>query len=837
MLAILLLLQLATGRVDGTVTTDAGSPIAGAVVTVPALDRSAVTDDNGRFNLSGLPGGAWELSVAAIGFAPAAIRVEVAADRAVRIEIGLSPLAPGGDSPAVEVMALRADDGSPVDLVAVTLGDQTRSSVGGRAVFRGVAPGVYRLRARRIGFEPVDTAVSVAAEGSVIVMRLAPSPVHLPPLEVVAALTTRAATPMSAPGDLSAVLATGLARVGRREIVAIPPAFEPDVLRALQATPGVGAANDINAHPAIRGGAPEHTLFLLDGAPVLGPYHMFGLFGAFNPDAVEEAQILRGSLPARVGGALGSVVSLRSTRSDALRVTGGATVLASRVAASGPFGGAGSWLVAGRRTNLGFGEGGPFGIDMPYRFWDAQATVRVEPGRDQEITITGYGSGDEFVENLFFVGQGSAPLYSAWENRVASATWRLARSDGWGASVGAWRSEYRSTLAVGDTTLRADSAETRGSTRLGGLTVAIGRPLSRGELRMDLGVTVNRAALSGDSLAAGYFDDRVDRTLIEVSASAELEQRIGPATLAPGFRMTRWSAGSRWSFEPRLVARWESESGLRVTASATRTEQALFALRDDRLPLLGVPFWVLPSGAEPRAQATSVELALAGGTDRDWGFEASIFHRRLAGLPRWRPTGARNLESLEFDEGTITGLELSIARLTGRVSGWISYTPAVSVHRDRNGARYRPLWDRLHSIDAVVLTRLGDWGLVSGRFAMATGQPFWIEQGMFAGSEFDPFGGTVRARTDAEFPIWSSTQGRLPVYLRADLTASATRRIRGARVTVFAGATNLTGRRNVAGYRAQPGGFDGTIEYLPRNQLPRVPVLGVDVSFGAERDR
>jgi len=836
MLALLLLLQAATGRIDGTVSTDAGLPIANASIAIPALDRRTVTGPDGRFSLRDVRAGTWEVSVSAAGFETTSLQIEVSADRTVQVDIGLTPLQVGLDRPALEIELRQAEGGDPIDLVSVELAGQVRTSTRGRVVFRDLPPGRHRLRARRLGFVSLDTTVSVGSAPGRIVLRLATQAHRLPELEVVGN-RTRSGAPIPQPGDLAGALVTGLTRLSHQEMAAVPPTFEPDVLRSLQATAGVGAANDINAHLAIRGGAPEHTLYLLDGAPVLGPYHMFGLFGAFNPDAVDDAQILRGSLPARVGGALGSVVSLRSTRPDGLRVTGGATLLTSRVAASGPLVGAGSWLVAGRRTNLGFGESGPFDIHVPYWFWDLQGTLRLVPGRDQEITVTTYGSGDKFSEDLFFVDQGSAPLFSTWTNRVASATWRLDRPNGWGGSIGLWYSDYRSTLALGDTTLRADSAATRGTTRLTGVRAALGRPLGRGALRLDAGLTVNRAALVGDSVAPGYLDDRADRRLSELSLSAEVEQWIGPMALAPGLRVTHWDAGSAWSVEPRLAVRWESASGLRVSASVQRTEQALFALRDDRLPILGVPFWLLPDSLEPRARATAFEVSVARATATGWTLEAAVFHRRLTGLARWRPTGTRDLSQLAFDEGTVSGVELSVTRRSGSITGWVSYAPLVAAVRDGSGASYRPLWDRRHSLDGVLQVRLGGWGLVSYRLAVATGQPFWVEQGMFLGSEFDPMTGNARTRQDAAFPIWSSTQGRLPAYVRMDLTASASWRIGGVRLAPFAGLINLTGRRNVTGYRAQPGGLDATIEYLPRYQLPRVPVLGIDVAIGREGPR
>lgn len=833
MLGLLGLVQLATGQIDGTVRSDAGRPIAGAVVTIDALERRVEADPAGRFSLREIPPGRWQVSIAADGYAAVTLRAEVAPNATTRIDIGLAARGED-DRPSLEIIVL-SDDGGPLDLATVSLAGQVRTSAGGRATFRGLDPGQYRLRIQRLGYASIDTLISHGSGVDRVSVRLMPRPRDLPPLDVVAAPRSPRTSTIAAPGDLAGALATGFTRLSHEEIRSVPPAFEPDVLRALQATAGIGAANDINAHPAIRGGAPEHTLFLLDGAPVLAPYHMFGLFGAFNPDAVDEVQVLRGSLPARIGGALGSVISLRSARPDRPRLTGGATVLTSRLAGSGPIGDGGSWLLAGRRTNLGFGESGPFDIDMPYWFWDLQGTVRVKPARDQEITATGYGSGDKFIEDLFFVDQGSAPLFSSWGNRVASIGWRLTRARGFDASASIWRSTYQSLLALGDTALRVDGAVTRGRTRMQGASIAIGGPVGRGTLRFDAAATATSAKLAGDSASPGYLDDQADRKVVELSSSLELEQRIGPVTAAPGVRLTRWSSGRQWSLEPRVTVRLESPDGTQVSASVGRTEQALFALRDDRLPILGVPFWLLPDSAEPRARATAFEVAAARTLGTGWKIEAAVVHRRLTGLPRWRPAGTRDLAELAFDAGTVTGLELSLTRQSGRLTGWVTYAPLVSSVRDERGEQYRPLWDRRHTVDAVFQIRLGSWGTISQRIAAATGQPFWAEQGMFTGSEFDPVTGTVRPRTDADFPIWSTTQGRLPLYFRADLTMSGSWRIGGIQVSPFAGLINLTGRRNVAGYRVQPGGLANTLEYLPRRQLPRLPVLGVDITIAGSR--
>ncbi len=62
-----------TGRVTGTVRDSNGQPVRGATVTArneaaPSASVTAVTDDRGRFSLSGLEPGAWTFAATAPGF-------------------------------------------------------------------------------------------------------------------------------------------------------------------------------------------------------------------------------------------------------------------------------------------------------------------------------------------------------------------------------------------------------------------------------------------------------------------------------------------------------------------------------------------------------------------------------------------------------------------------------------------------------------------------------------------------------------------------------------------------------------------------------------------------
>jgi hypothetical protein len=79
------------------------------------------------------------------------------------------------------------------------------------------------------------------------------------------------------------------------------PAFmgEVDVLKAIQALPGVQSAGEGTTGYFVRGGSADQNLVLLDGATVYNPSHLMGFFSVFNADAIQEAELFKGGVPAQ----------------------------------------------------------------------------------------------------------------------------------------------------------------------------------------------------------------------------------------------------------------------------------------------------------------------------------------------------------------------------------------------------------------------------------------------------------------------------------------------------------------------------------------------------------
>jgi hypothetical protein len=98
----------ADARLTGTVHDAAGTPVAGAAVTVrDAAAQAAATSAAGAFRLDGLPRGSHTLEVRAVGYAPARVAVSLTRDTTATAAVVLSRSAPALDRVVVRDRAER----------------------------------------------------------------------------------------------------------------------------------------------------------------------------------------------------------------------------------------------------------------------------------------------------------------------------------------------------------------------------------------------------------------------------------------------------------------------------------------------------------------------------------------------------------------------------------------------------------------------------------------------------------------------------------------------------------------------------------------------------------
>ena len=106
---------------------------------------------------------------------------------------------------------------------------------------------------------------------------------------------------------------TGLMRLDAKRLRSGAVAFgTPDVIKQLQALPGVAAGNELMSGLYVHGGDGNDNLFLLDGVPLYNVSHFGGLFSSFNTDIIESLDFYKSGFPARYGGRMSSVVDVQT---------------------------------------------------------------------------------------------------------------------------------------------------------------------------------------------------------------------------------------------------------------------------------------------------------------------------------------------------------------------------------------------------------------------------------------------------------------------------------------------------------------------------------------------
>jgi hypothetical protein len=171
--------------------------------------------------------------------------------------------------------------------------------------------------------------------------RLSSVAIPLQQLEVVADRESQT----TAPPDLTALTP---------ENVTSLPGASDDVLRALQATPGVVSTSDFSSQLIVRGSRPDENLITIDGVEIFNPHRLHGVVSVFNTELVEDATLHAGGFPARYGDRLSAVLDINTrpgTHEDWLRGSVNASLSNTNLVLEGQTGfWGGAWIAAGRRT-------------------------------------------------------------------------------------------------------------------------------------------------------------------------------------------------------------------------------------------------------------------------------------------------------------------------------------------------------------------------------------------------------------------------------------------------------------------------------------------------------
>ncbi|MEX0994095.1 MAG: TonB-dependent receptor [Balneolaceae bacterium] len=702
----------------------------------------------------------------------------------------------------------------------------TSSNTSGYYSITNLQPGTYTLVASYIGYHHFEREIQFEAGQTIrLDIELVPAEIELD--EIVVESDTEAEDQRN----------IGISQVRTELIRELPSVLEPDVFRSVQLLPGVKAASDFSSGLYIRGGSPDQTLILLDETTVYNPSHFFGFYSTFNPDALKDVRLYKGGYPAEYGGRLGSVLTIynKDGNRNEFRGTASIGMLASRVMAEGPYK-YGSWMLALRRSTLepvlSVIRRQQTNVPETFYFTDINGKINLDASDSDRLSLAFYTGQDK----VRIATNRDADIGLDYGNQTLSINWRHIFSE----------------RLFGTATLTGSRYFNEPQFELAGT------PFERNNDIYDLSVKTDLEYLPNENhtfsfgfwsgLMTLHFRDSFDNRETFNSriqsgySSLYLQDRWRPNdrwVFTAGLRGNYFSAGSYFRLEPRLSLDYRLLPEVRLQAAYGRYYQFLTLITNEAFS--GFDLWLTTADGVPPSYGDQFIIGAKTIPFENYALDVEGYYRTMRDLFELNPfvndpSGLDYPELFRFGDGYAYGFELFLERQTGRLTGYIGYTYAVTrrkfpgfnqdILEDQAQARfYPPKYDRKHDINLVLQFDLSERWQLTSVFNYATGQAYTKPSGRTRLVSV-PWDNRIRDT----FIIERLNAARLPAYHRLDLGIS-----RSGTFFNLADAEwqfqiiNAYSRRNTWFYQ-----YDFKENPVVRNEvslLPIIPALSYTVNF------
>lgn len=739
--------------------------------------------------------------------------VKISNDKYSIIQLSLS------DNPVTPVIRrvtgviVDVSSGTGLPGVAIVLGNQ-ESGLSNRGVLTdefgrfelisSISPGDF-LEARSLGYQSAQ--VNIPDQGEVLLL------LGELPLELESVLVTGSSEQAFQDGR------GGILQVSPRHIDAISVLGEKDIFRSMQMLPGVSATEESSNGVFVRGSTPDQSLVLIDGVPVYNTGHFFGMFHAFNADALNRISVSRGGFNVSQGGAVAGLIDIESKPQLSDSLSGGLNanlaatsahlsipVVKDRVA----------FMVAGRRSYADILQsplykqisGNVFQVgsiseansevedndsafyeaDPLSNFHDFHAKGVIKLGEHKKLSASFYNGRDIVRYNLNESNREDGFFRTAEErlslaNNAGGVKYQQQVNSKMELEVHGYFTSYRgrgenfySVIEEMDTIELGSDQDNQ--IRTGALRANVNWDFSDAHnfhfglqamqtasefLITDEGSEDDEGQLDSLNLASGIYSLWIGDTW---SPTAKLN-------LSPGVRLTWYGVNDQIVPEPRIQAFYALKGGLSLNGNFGIYQQFLNPIQINNNLKLGTEFLTLSSEESGVDEIRSLQ----GGLGISWlkpGIWVDLqgYWKYLDGLERYSREFDPDLngntfgERLSDGEGTVWGADLLVRGHKGPWLGWVGYTLSSVIHYfpELNQDEAFPAdHDHTHELKLANTYTLKNWDFTL-MWSLASGKPFStptsVDTIIDSGDEY------LELRYDL------LNRQRLPAYHRLDLTVS-----------------------------------------------------------------
>ncbi len=576
---------------------------------------------------------------------------------------------------------------------------------------------------------------------------------------------------------------------------------EKDILKIIQLLPGVKPAGEGQSGFYVRGGNIDENLILLDEAPVYNASHLLGFFSVFNSDAIRDAKLYKGHIPARYGSRLSSVLEMRMKEGNnqELHGQGGIGLISSRFTLEAPIvKDKASFLISARRTYVDLlvkAITNDSDVDnTALYFYDLNLKTNWRIDQNNRLFLSGY-----FGRDVFGYNESDDKFGFSWGNATTTLRFNHIFNSRLFSNTSLIFSDYNYRIKL------EEKAYTDFFFKLG---AGIQDMSFKNDFnyylndrhKINFGIDMTHHTLKPSTFESSEYEEELAELNLTNRYSLEnalyLSDKYGitdQLKLYLGLRYTnfihfgggdftkydaqgdeeftkhydRWQAIKTFhGLAPRISMSYAFNDKHSIKAAFAKTYQFLH-LMSNSSSSNPTDVW-MPSGLNIPAQ-TSYQTSLGYFRNLQDGkleFSTEVYFKTMQNVVDYK-TGTQvtlNPEvekDLLYGQGKAYGLELLLRKKQGKLNGWISYTLSRSLKQfdGINGGKwFSARQDRIHDVSIVMnykLTPRTDLGAV---WVYYTGNAVTFPAGFYQ----------VDGR---EYPYFTERNGgRMPDYHRLDVS-------------------------------------------------------------------
>lgn len=569
-----------------------------------------------------------------------------------------------------------------------------------------------------------------------------------------------------------------IVRIDAKAIKELPVTMgETDIIRSVTLMPGVQSVGEFGTGFNVRGGSADQNLILMEDLPVFNPSHVFGLISIVNPDDVSNVTLLKAGIPSKYGERASSVMDIKMGGSPADKFTakGGIGLISSRLNMKLP--------LFNKKVVLSVGARSSYSDWILKRlpdvelknssagFYDLNAMLTISPNSSNRISFFGYVSDDNF--------EFSATTRYKYANYMGGAKWSHVFNSYLSTTAMVGRSIYGLNIEEDvNKPLEISKINTgvvydcfkwnfswamflKNSVDIG--INAIRYNNSPGELKPGLEQSIVMPKKLQEENAyelSAYLSDNysvTDKLNIEAGIRYTRYMLIGPyqmRTFKPDMPQLADNvlevkdykkddiAYSHNGIEPRLSIIYKLNTESSVKASYSKMHQ-YFNLVSNTSVMAPTDVWKLSDNNILPLICNQVAVGYYRNFMKK-ALEASVevYYKKLDNVSEYKE-GAKLLmnESLETDlipaKGFNYGIELYVKKISGRLTGWASYTYSRSIRQTtspfdeekiKNNETFNSNYDRPHNFISVANYHISRRWRFSATFMLNSGRPVTLPE-------------------------------------------------------------------------------------------------------------